>query len=416
MLLNYYSNNKTITVTFYSLLFFLIFDYIFAFTIYESQMLIFFFMIFNLISFVYCGIKYGFESNNSARIWNLYLYLHIIGLCLNGNVSTIPYWIISLMILYMPSKIAGVFKPNIFIYIGLFFAGGVFFQYLFNDIYRILIFPLFINDASDFIQSSMSNEFGFSGFSPQTGLTAYILLICQSVILAFKGDSIVLIKKTYRYSILAIFILAIFLTGKRTPSMISIVLVLVFVYINESGNHVRNIFILLTLFLGCFLIIEYFIDNINYYSDNIFVKRFASSFNSASNGEDITSGRSELYKRAWILFSQEPVLGIGAGNFIKIGGMGTTVHNTYLQILCEEGFLRFFLFIIPLIVVFLKTIRKVGKNIYANTRSFLILSLLIQIIFILYSFTGNTIANNNNYVMYFMAVGFFTYAKTYTER
>ena len=142
----------------------------------------------------------------------------------------------------------------------------------------------------------------------------------------------------------------------------------------------------------------------------MFVKRFVDSLNSASSGDDITSGRSDLYKRAWILFSQDPIIGIGAGNFKEIGCMGTSVHNTYLQVLCEEGILRFPFFMIPLVTIFIKTINKLRKIDYIKTKCFLMLSLFIQIVFILYSFTGNTIENNNNFVLYFIGVSFYTYA------
>lgn len=372
-------------------------------------MLIFFFMIFNLLSFVYCVFKYGIESTSSAKIWSIYLLFHIISLVINGNISTVPYWLISLAILYMPSIIVRVFKPTIFICIGIFFAVGVFFQYLFPDLYNTFVFPLFINSAADFIESSITNEFGFSGFSPQTGTTAYLLLISQSVLLAFRYEDSIFEKGILRLIILILFVLAIFLTGKRMPSMISVALLLSSFFINKYRNKTLNIIILLLLFSLCYLFFSYFTEHMNQFSDNMFVKRFVSSLNSASTGDDITSGRSDLYKRAWLLFSQEPIIGIGAGNFKEIGNMGTSVHNTYLQVLCEEGILRFPFFIIPLLTIFVKTIDKLRKMNQIKMKGFLILSLFIQFVFILYSFTGNTIENNNNFVLYFMSVSFYAY-------
>lgn len=405
MYVNRYSDNKVVKITFYLLIFFLFFDYVFAFTVYKSQICIYLFTIFNLLSIIYCALKYGIKSNIIVSVWIPYLGFHIVSLVFNGNIANVPYWIISLILLCLPLKIIGVFRPVLFVCIGLFFAGGVFFQYLFPDVYSIAIFPLFINEASDFIESSMANEFGFSGFSPQTGKTAYLLLICQSVLLAFWKENRFLKNNVYRYVILFIFMLAIFLTGKRTLSAISIFVFLISIYVYGSGNKTRDVFVLALLLLCCWGILQYFIDNIDLYSDNIFLKRFADSYNSASDGGDVTSGRTFLYRRALVLFEQQPILGVGAGNFIKISGMGMAVHNTYLQVLCEEGILRFILFIMPVLMSFVKTVKMIVKNSNVDIRCFLILSLFIQIVFVLYSFTGNTIENSSNFVLYFMSVG-----------
>ena len=118
--------------------------------------------------------------------------------------------------------------------------------------------------------------------------------------------------------------------------------------------------------------------------------------------------RNMLYECAWASWNREPILGIGANNYSKISGMGTSVHNTYLQVLCEEGLLRFPLFIMPLIMVFFRTIILVLKE-TSETNNYLMLSFLFQIVFILYSFSGNTIVNYNNFVFYFMGVGLLAY-------
>jgi O-antigen ligase len=59
------------------------------------------------------------------------------------------------------------------------------------------------------------------------------------------------------------------------------------------------------------------------------------------NGEDISNGRSALYAVAWELFLENPLFGIGFGNFRIYGsqiiGSVTNVHNIYLQLLCELG-------------------------------------------------------------------------------
>ncbi len=411
---NRYTGNKIIAISFYTLVFYLIFEFIFTKTVFMSQMLIYFMMIFNLLTLTFCAIQYGCESNRYSKMWAAYLCLHIISLSLNGNLTYLPYWIIALLMLFIPSQIVGVFKTPIFVYIGLFFAGGVFLQYLFPSFYQSYISSFFIGDASEFIENALSNEFGFSGFSPQTGTTAYILLICLSVLLAFKNEQGIMNKKFIRYAVLFVFILAIFLTGKRMHSLISVVLLLSSLYFSSSSNNkIRDVFVLLIVLGGVYALFQYFISNIDQYADNVFLKRFASSYTDLSSGADISSGRDILYQKAWELYQQEPMLGIGANNFNKIGNMGTSVHNTYLQVLCEEGLLRFPLFIIPLLIIFFKTVKEIFKNRIIESRSILLLSFFLQFVFILYSFSGNTIVNNSNFVFYFMGVSLFVYALRY---
>lgn len=410
MLINNCIGNKLIAISFYSLIFFLFFDYIFAFTIYKSQMAIYFFMFFNMLTYVYCAVKYGTEKYNTVRLWSFYIVIHILSLTINWNISTVPYWVVALIMLYIPSQIVGVFKPNIFIYIGLFFANGVFFQYLFPDLYYVLVFPLFIGDSSEFIESSIIYEFGFSGFTPQTTSTAYFLLICLSITLAFKKNQSFFKKSWVTNFIIIIFLLAIFLTGKRMASVISVLLILACVFFSRKTNLSRKILLFVVLIIVGYFLLQYFIANTDQFSDSAFLKRFAGSIEKASAGDDISSGRDKLYERAWALWSSEPILGIGANNFSKISGMGTSVHNTYLQVLCEEGLLLFPLFIIPLVMVFCRTIKLLHKEITSETKNYLVLSFLFQIVFILYSFSGNTIVNYNNFVFYFMGVGLFAYA------
>lgn len=411
---NNYIRNKTIAITFYSLIFFLTFEFLFSQTVFKSQMFIFFMMIFNLLAFVFCCLRYGYKSNLCARLWAFYICLHICSLGLNGNISTLPYWIISLIILFIPTQIVRVFNPKIFICIGLFFAGGVFFQFLFPSLYYSYVYPLFIGTASEFIESSIFHEFGFSGFSPQTGTTAYILLISQSVLLAFKNEPGFLSNKLIRYVVLFSFVLAIFITGKRMPSLVSAMLFFASIYIsNPKKNIPRDIAVFSLLLIVGLIGYQYFIKNVDQFVDNVFLRRFAISYISSSDGSDITSGRSELYQKAWALFEQEPILGIGANNYSKMSKMGTSVHNTYLQVLCEEGILRFPLFIVPLLFIFIKTVKEVFKRSIVNSRSFLLLSFFLQIVFMLYSFTGNTFINTSNFVFYFMGVSFFAYALRY---
>src|SRR5699024_10918747 len=80
-------------------------------------------------------------------------------------------------------------------------------------------------------------------------------------------------------------------------------------------------------------------------------------------GEDVTSGRVYLYEHAYNLFNESPILGIGwkGCQELSIGvinsNIGSHPHNIYFQVLTELGIVGFILFMIPVVYVFIKTIR-----------------------------------------------------------
>lgn len=84
--------------------------------------------------------------------------------------------------------------------------------------------------------------------------------------------------------------------------------------------------------------------------------------------DELTSGRIGLWKKAWELFKENPVFGIGWEQFMNHNKYEHEVHNTYLQWLCEAGIIGFILLMTPLVFMWLMTLkrtlyyRRKGKN------------------------------------------------------
>lgn len=85
---------------------------------------------------------------------------------------------------------------------------------------------------------------------------------------------------------------------------------------------------------------------------------------------DISSGRFGLWERAFSLFKENPIFGIGWGNYRKyiseiINGITEVqignVHNNYLQLLCETGVVGFLCFTIPLFYIFGRTFKCINN-------------------------------------------------------
>lgn len=172
--------------------------------------------------------------------------------------------------------------------------------------------------------------------------------------------------------------------------------------------------VLTLIFVGsiAFFVGSYFVEHAEEYSDTLFVKRFAGSVIELQSGEDITSNRSNLSKEALRLSGS--MFGIGIGEFKNRSVYQMDAHQTYYQVLCELGIFGFILFVTPIIFCFVRTFKLHRK--YKGQSNILKLSLFLQLYFILYSFTGNTMNDMANYFFYFLAIGLFIDVEMHGEQ
>ena len=150
--------------------------------------------------------------------------------------------------------------------------------------------------------------------------------------------------------------------------------------------------------------LQFFIQNAANYLHDPLLKRFAESVIESQIGGDVTSGRVDLYELAIQAFYDNPILGIGIGNFIPYTKAYTSVHNTYLQVLCEQGIIGFLFFITPILYCLQKTIVALRKTIDKSNQ--LKLSLFFQLCFIFYGLTGNVTSGLSSFGIYFLGIGF----------
>ena len=133
------------------------------------------------------------------------------------------------------------------------------------------------------------------------------------------------------------------------------------------------------------------------------------------NGENISSGRSALHQLAWTLFKQNPVFGIGWGNFREmVPGTVTQVtrfdvHCIYLQVLCEIGVVGFLCYCPALLYTGFKTLKeyivqiKIGKKTMESR--VLGFSLLYQIYFFGTGILDNTLYSLSILIPYLISCG-----------
>ena len=222
------------------------------------------------------------------------------------------------------------------------------------------------------------------------------LLICKKCSLHIK----------FTYFCLVTQCAALVLSGKRAHMLFCTLAILYTLWqINMCKLSVRK---LLKLIVACILVTTILVIGTLYFSDMGVFSRVRSTLLSLRQGGDVTSGRTFLYQRAFELFEQSPIIGVGWGNYDgMLKGQLLSVHNSYLQILCETGIIGELLFVIPLLCTLLYTCKRLRKSIHANidkwSKICLSYSIYLQIFFILYSLTGSIIIYHGYILLYFFA-------------
>ena len=210
----------------------------------------------------------------------------------------------------------------------------------------VVIASRFIPKAYDLILrivSETSKEYsegllqqGYSGaVGGEIGRTAQYIVVGIPVLLGRFWN-----RKRKIYFVLCAFWFVVLLFVGRRSELLAAVFAFLFVSFCKVTKKKKTIFIICFVFVLLLCgILAFLIDaEIVQYAGN---SRIINSFFSLVKGADISNGRSQLYKKAIDLFLQNPLFGIGWGNFrlysTSILTNVTNVHNMYLQSLCEVG-------------------------------------------------------------------------------
>ncbi len=292
---------------------------------------------------------------------------------------------------------------------GLIFSVGCYWQYFFSDQYYATLFPLF---GSEY-QRSIRRQFYFhsmcTGFTSQTVATAgFIILGIISAIYCFqqkKGDRSST-KPNYILFFVELVVLTggLLLTGKRSPIINFACAFIVVDFLSSKRskrmNHIfGSIMTAMAMVLILYLLAPLFSD-----SRNSITRLF--EYASLADGGDITNGRMALYADAIKEFENNPILGIGWGNY-RVIYESSGVHNIYLQLLCECGIVGFFIIVFSMGMALIKSVKQLKKSIRYNSASIITickLSVFLQIYTWVYGVFGNPIYDQNYLLMYILGL------------
>lgn len=344
--------------------------------------------------------------NKKILVWLPFLILCFFYSVYADTYTDITFYVISLLLVILVSR----WESNtlkflylvIFIF-GMIFAFGVFWQYLFPNMYESYYYPFF----ADFYKQSINRQFFrnqmCTGFTSQTVVSAqYIIMGLYSFLCWMKAYS----KKYNILSICCIVVLfaALLLTGKRSSL---IFLMISWLYVELKTDSLNDKLKKIVIFILCLGILVFIIQNAValelFDTRNTIVRLFETT----QDGEDISNGRFALYSVVWEKFLQHPFLGSGwgwVGNFTAYNG----AHNIYLQLLCECGIIGLLVFVLAIVNWFFNTLDlNRGRRLegHDEEQAAFKFSLFTQTFFIIYGLVGNPLYDFNYLIWYIIAIG-----------
>ncbi len=187
----------------------------------------------------------------------------------------------------------------------------------------VILFVLFINTGyfSEFVYSR-------TGFPRLSGFQANPNYL--SLTLCFIPVLLLIYKSKYVGFKIVVILLAIVLTGSRGGILAAFIPLAIYFFIK---NVRYSLYVLLVIIVIIFIVNSIDLDSIYGLS------RFQSS------DGDYSSGRFTHWVRAWELFSNNIVYGVGNNSFLLYeieNGKPIQVHNNYLRVLAEFGIVGFF--------------------------------------------------------------------------
>lgn len=256
--------------------------------------------------------------------------------------------ITTVVILLCRTNIAeGLLIEKILLRVAVFVALYITFFRIFPDIYISVVVPYLDREVANKVVHNFSTGYGVMiGNSFVYG----DYLIMAGIAFAVGKDITKKENNSVKEKLIIIALLFGMLMEGRKGELFSAIFAISLVYFIHSNLRKIKIQMRSILFLILFLLSFGFVLSNGVLDPflvrfHIFFDRF--SFQGAGNNIDFSSGRIQLWRTAFNLFLENPIIGVGWGNFAHyVTGVYSVdlveikhVHNVLLELLCEIGIL-----------------------------------------------------------------------------
>lgn len=287
-------------------------------------------------------------------------------------------------------------KPilNLMLFYAIFYGIFTILFFIFKDFYVSKIIPIFDIDTQATL-IMIYNQGGVSGLTTHYSLNAIYLSI--GVLVAFS--KYISTGKKKNLILMCLIFICLLITGKRGHSLFVFLSLLISYLIIKRNKFLNSFKILFVTAISIFsiVILSSYIPGIGNVLNRI---------NEQSQTGDISSGRYVFWTLALSMFPQHPIIGVGWDGFkyyyLSQTGIIINVHNVYIQLLYETGVVGFTVFMV-IFNAFLLRIIKCANYKNQNTQiniCYLLYSLGIQLFFLLYCFTGNSLYDAQVFLPY----------------
>ncbi len=237
---------------------------------------------------------------------------------------------------------------------GLFMAVFVLFFVAFDDLFWTTLFPLLSPTAQDYLKVYVPR--GYSITLGGCTYTNYILYLGAAVACAYAAARKFDWKSLLALGCAGAFLTALLLVGRRGELLGAGICMILLILALCSRKQRRLLIVAGVLCAGVgFAAIVALLPWLRRFQPLV---RYVMTVEKLLAGQDITSGRLELYTIAWKAFLENPLLGIGwdqfhtliPAQFLALHGQEVEdVHCIYLQFLTETGIVGAPFLIAPLV-------------------------------------------------------------------
>lgn len=284
----------------------------------------------------------------------------------------------------------GTFFKIIIIFSGLYAVSGIS-QYLCPEYGSAVVHVLLPKDGYESNLYLLGHDY-YAGMATQVGYQAVFVMIGIAVAFAMllNGNY----KKSMAYYgvisfILVISFVAIVLTKKRAPLLSVLVAMTCCLMLRYRTSNKITKYKIGIIAVACILMLGISIC-VTDAGQNL-IRRFLS-------GTFFQSKRFELWAEAFNLWTTKPIFGSGTNTFSLNSEF--SVHNSFLQLLCENGIIGLCVFCLIIFKPLLKTVKQYNlisssSTSYYKYQVYLMAALFIQVFCIIDSFTESIYANEN---------------------
>ena len=166
-----------------------------------------------------------------------------------------------------------------------------------------------------------------------------------------------------------VFFYAILLVGRRGELLVAVLCLALLVL--ALCNRKQRRFLIIGGIVACAVGFAALVALIPWLKQFPPMVRYVMTIEQILSGQDITSGRTELYALAWNSFLEHPILGIGWDRFYTlvteefqaVHGYTTVedVHNIYLQFLTETGLVGTPMLVAPMVYLYWLTCAQLSR-------------------------------------------------------